>query len=214
VRLLIIGPPGAGKGTQARRLADLLTIPHIATGDLLREQVAAGTDLGRQAKGFMDRGDYVPDEVMIGMIRERLDAADAAGGFLLDGFPRTDVQAKTLDALLEETGRDLDTVLLLEAPTEEIVRRLSGRRTCPECQRAYHMDDDPPRTDEVCDDDGAKLVQRSDDDPETVRHRLSVYEERTAGLVGFYAERGLVRKVDGTGTVDEVSERIDEGIGS
>lgn len=212
MRLLIVGPPGAGKGTQARRLADCGGVPHVATGDLLREQVAARTPLGQKAKEYMDRGDYVPDEVMIDMIRERLGADDAREGFVLDGFPRTDDQAGALDELLTDRGQSLDAVLVLEVPQDEIVRRLSGRRLCPECQRAYHMDDDPPADDERCDDCGSPLVQRSDDEPQTVRHRLEVYARLTEWLLGHYERKGLARRIDGVGTVEEVAQRIDEAL--
>lgn len=207
------GSPGAGKGTHGRRLAADLGVPHIATGDLLREQVAAATKIGRAAQEYMDRGDYVPDNVMMEIIRDRLSAADAQNGFILDGYPRTDAQATELDKLLAEMGHQVDAVILLEVPTEEIVRRLSGRRLCPECQRGYHMEDDPPKDDERCDDDGTPLIIRSDDEPDTVRHRLRVYAERTADLIDHYDTDSVVRRVDGTAGVEEVSKRIDRALG-
>jgi adenylate kinase len=207
------GSPGAGKGTHGRRLASDLGLPHIATGDLLREQVAADTPLGRDVKTYMDRGDYVPDDVMIRMIKERLSQPDAERGFVLDGCPRTAGQANALDQLLADEGKAVDAMVVLEVPVEEIVRRLSGRRTCPTCQRAYHMDDDPPRQDEICDDDSTKLATRSDDEPDTVRHRLKVYADRTAGVIEHYDDKGIVRRVDGQASVHEVAKRIDEALG-
>jgi adenylate kinase len=212
MRLLMAGSPGAGKGTHGRRLGADLGVPHIATGDLLREHVASRTPIGLAAKAYVDRGDYVPDNVMMEIIKDRLSQPDAQNGFILDGYPRTDAQATELDKLLAEQGHAVDAVVLLEVPTEEIVRRLSGRRMCPECQRNYHMDDDPPRDDETCDDDSTKLVIRSDDEPDTVRHRLKVYAERTADLLDHY-DNGIVRRVDGTANVDEVTKRIDEALG-
>jgi adenylate kinase len=213
MRLLMAGSPGTGKGTHGRRLAADLGVPHIATGDLLRDQVAAGTQIGREAKAYMDRGDYVPDGVMVGMIRERLASPDAEKGFILDGFPRTQVQAKELDQLLADLGQALDAVLILEVPIDEIVERLSARRTCPKCQRAYHMRDDPPADDERCDDDGTPLSRRTDDEPETVRHRLKVYADRTAGVIEHYDTDSIVRRVEGNASVEEVTKRIDEALG-
>jgi adenylate kinase len=207
------GSPGAGKGTHGRRLGRDLGVPHIAAGDLLRDQIAKQTPIGLQIKELVDRGDYVPDEVMIEMFRLRLSQPDAENGFILDGFPRTNAQATALDKLLADMGHQVDAVVLLEVPVEEIVRRLSGRRTCPNCGRAYHLDDDPPKQDEVCDDDGTKLEGRSDDEPETVRHRLKVYAERTADLIDHYDTDSIVKHVNGMASVDEVSKRIDEALG-
>lgn len=212
MRLLMAGSPGSGKGTHGRRLASHLGIPHIATGDLLRDQVAKKTKIGREAQGYMDRGDYVPDGVMIEMIRLRLAELDAQNGFILDGFPRTQGQADALDKLLAELGQPIDAMIVLEVPVDEMVRRLSGRRTCPTCQRAYHMDDDPPSDDETCDDDGTKLERRSDDEPETVRHRLKVYADRTAGVIEHYDVDSVVKRVNGEATVDEVAERVREAL--
>ncbi len=213
MRLLMAGSPGAGKGTHGRRLAADLGIPHIATGELLREAVAAGTPIGLKAQTYMDRGDYVPDDVMVEMIRQRLAQPDTEKGFILDGYPRTQGQATALDKLLADIGQDIDGVLLLEVPFEEMVRRLSGRRTCPTCHRSYHMDDDPPKDDERCDDDGTPLERRKDDEPETVRHRLKVYAERTAGVIEHYDTDSIVRRVDGQASVDDVAKRIDEALG-
>ncbi len=213
MRVLMAGSPGAGKGTHGRRLGADLGIPHIATGELLREQVAAGSPLGNQAKDFMDRGDYVPDDLMVEMIRKRLAEPDAEKGFVLDGYPRTDRQATELDKMLADEGHSIDAVLVLEVPVEDIVQRLSGRRACPTCQRAYHMDDDPPKQNERCDDDGTPLERRTDDEPDTVRHRLKVYADRTAGVIEHYDVDSVVRRVDGRASVDEVSKRIDEALG-
>ncbi len=213
MRVLMAGSPGAGKGTHGRRLGRDLGVPHIATGNLLREQVAAESVVGREAREYMDRGDYVPDIVMIEMIKHRLSEPDAEKGFVLDGFPRTQGQATELDKLLADLGHSLDAVLVLEVPVEEMVRRLSGRRTCPKCQRAYHMNDDPPNDDERCDDDGTALERRTDDEPETVRYRLKVYADRTAGVIEHYDVDGLIRRVNGEASVDEVSGRIDEALG-
>jgi adenylate kinase len=207
------GSPGAGKGTHGRRLGRDLGIPHIAAGDLLREQIANESTIGLRIKELVDRGDYVPDEVMIEMFRQRLAAPDAADGFILDGFPRTNAQATALDKLLADLGVQVDAVILLEVPAEEIVRRLSGRRTCPACGRNYHMEDDPPRDDETCDDDGTTLEARSDDEPETVRHRLKVYAERTADLIDHYDVDSIVKRIDGLASVDEVAKRIDAALG-
>jgi adenylate kinase len=212
MRLLMAGSPGAGKGTHGRRLGRDLGIPHIATGDLLREQIAAGTPIGREVQEYVDRGDYVPNDVMIEMIRLRLSQPDAQKGFILDGYPRTDAQATALDKLLADMGHQVDAVILLEVPVEEIVRRLSGRRLCPKCRRNYHMDDEPPSDDERCDDDGTPLEIRSDDEPDTVRHRLKVYGERTADLIDHYDVDSIVKRVDGNANLDEVDRRIDEAL--
>ena len=212
MRLLMQGSPGAGKGTHGRRLANDLGIPHIATGDLLREQVAAETPIGLTAKDYVDRGDYVPDDVMIEIIRLRLAQPDAQRGFILDGYPRTDAQATSLDKLLADAGRSIDAVLLLEVPLEEIVQRLSARRMCPVCQRNYSMVDNPPKDDERCDHDGTPLITRSDDEPDTVRRRLKVYAERTADLLDHYDD-GIIRRIDGDASVEEVVKRINEALG-
>jgi adenylate kinase len=207
------GSPGAGKGTHGRLLAAKLGVPHIAMGDLLRDEINAGSPVGLAVKEYVDRGDYVPDEVIMKLIAQRLAQSDAENGFILDGFPRTDAQATQLDKLLADDGHAIDAVILLEVPTEEIVRRLSGRRTCPVCQRSYHVEDDPPREDERCDEDGTPLEARSDDEPDTVRHRLRVYAERTADLLDHYDTDSIVRRVDGLASVDEVARRIEEALG-
>lgn len=208
MRLVLVGPPGAGKGTQAAYIAGELDIPKISTGDIFRANVGQGTPLGRKAKEHMERGDLVPDEITIGMVRDRLDEDDAVDGFLLDGFPRNVAQAQVLADLLTDLGcGGLDVVLELVVDDDEVVRRLAGRRTCRECETIWHVDFDPPAEPGVCDHDGGQLYQRDDDREEVVRHRLDVYAEQTAPLVGWYAERGLLVGIDATGPVDDVTER-------
>lgn len=207
MRLQIIGPPGAGKGTQAVRLAERLGVPHLATGNLLRAAIAEGTELGLQAREFVERGDLVPDDLMIAFIAQRIDRPDC-NGFVLDGFPRTVVQAKALDDMLEEAGRPLVAAIHLDVPEGELLRRLTGRRTCPTCHRSYHLESSPPDVDEVCDDDGSRLEIRADDEPDTVKHRLVVYRAETSELIGYYEDAGLLVHVLGVGSVDEVHERM------
>lgn len=206
MRVVLVGPPGAGKGTQAQFIASHLSIPKISTGDIFRANVSGGTELGRQAKAYMDRGDLVPDEVTIAMVRDRLSEDDARDGFLLDGFPRNVPQAETLKKMLAEWDVKLDVVLELVVDEEEVVRRLSGRRTCDTCGRIWHVVFDDKR-DDVCDDCHGRLYQRDDDREEVVRHRLEVYAEQTAPLVSFYAEEGILVGIDATGPVEEVTER-------
>jgi adenylate kinase len=207
VRLVLVGPPGAGKGTQAQFIAAHLAVPKISTGDIFRANVSQGTPLGKQAKEFMDAGDLVPDEITIGMVRDRLAEPDATRGFLLDGFPRTVPQAGRLDEILAEMDTKLDVVLELVVDADEVVRRLSGRRTCRNCGHIWHVDFDPPAEAGVCDNCGGELFQRDDDKPDTIRHRLEVYEEQTAPLIGYYATRGILVGIDATGPVDDVTER-------
>jgi len=208
VRLVLVGPPGAGKGTQAQFIAEHVAAPKISTGDIFRANVSDGTELGLRAKEFMDRGDLVPDDVTIDMVRLRLQEHDAMAGFLLDGFPRTVPQAEVLDDVLRETASaKLDVVLELVVDADEVVRRLSGRRTCRTCNHIWHLDFDPPEVEERCDLDGGELYQRDDDKPETIKNRLEVYEEQTAPLVSFYASRGLLVGIDATGPVDDVTLR-------
>ena len=203
-----MGPPGAGKGTQAQFIAEHVDVPKISTGDIFRANVSAGTPLGLQAKEFMDRGDLVPAEVTIDMVRNRLAEPDAMRGFLLDGFPRTVPQAETLDDILRETADSkLDVVLELVVDNEEVVRRLSGRRTCRTCNHIWHVDFDPPQVDGVCDLDQGDLYQRDDDKPETIENRLEVYDDQTAPLIAYYAGRGLLVGIDATGPVDDVTTR-------
>ena len=203
-----MGPPGAGKGTQAQFIAEHVNVPKISTGDIFRANVSQGTPLGLQAKEFMDRGDLVPDEVTIDMVRNRLAESDALRGFLLDGFPRTVPQAETLDDILRETADSkLDVVLELVVDNEEVIRRLSGRRTCRTCNHIWHVDFDPPQVDGVCDLDQGELYQRDDDKPETIENRLEVYDEQTAPLIAYYAGRGVLVGIDATGPVDDVTLR-------
>lgn len=206
MRIVLVGPPGAGKGTQAQFIASHLSIPKISTGDIFRANVGGNTELGRQAKQYMDRGDLVPDEITIAMVRDRLAEDDAQDGFLLDGFPRNVPQAETLKKILAELGSRLDLVLELVVDEEEVVRRLSGRRTCSQCGRIWHVDFDD-KQDDICDDCGGELFQRDDDKEHTIRHRLEVYAEQTAPLVSFYADEGILVGIDATGPVEEVTER-------
>ena len=207
MRLVLVGPPGAGKGTQAQFISAHLQVPKISTGDIFRANVSQGTPLGQEARKYMDAGDLVPDEITIGMVKERLAEDDARKGFLLDGFPRNVPQAKIFDGILEETSSPLDVVLELVVDDDEVVRRLSGRRTCRNCGHIWHIDFDPPSTEGVCDICGGELFQRDDDKPETVRHRLDVYYEQTSPLIGYYAEQGILVGIDAMGPVDNVTDR-------
>jgi adenylate kinase len=208
LNLILQGPPGAGKGTQAERIREDEDLAYIATGDMLRQAVADGSELGKRAKGFMDAGELVPDDVIIGVIVERVKGDDARDGFLLDGFPRTIAQAEALGAALSELGRDLTGVLLIDVPDEEIVRRISGRRVSPTSGRVYHVEYDPPKVEGRDDVDGSELIQRDDDKPETVRKRLEVYHQQTAPLEEYYEERGLLQRIDGTSPPAQVRDHV------
>jgi adenylate kinase len=214
VRLVLVGPPGAGKGTQAQYIAEHALVPKISTGDIFRANVSQGTPLGKQAKSFMDRGDLVPDDVTIEMVKARLAEDDVAPGFLLDGFPRTVPQAEVLEDHLRELGTKLDVVLELVVDDDEVIRRLSGRRTCRACGRIWHIDFDPPQEQGVCDLDGGELYQRDDDNAETVANRLNVYAAETAPLVSYYAGRGILVGIDATGPVDDVTQRAIDALRS
>lgn len=207
MQVVLVGPPGAGKGTQAQYISSNLSIPKISTGDIFRYNVSSGTELGRQAKAFMDRGDLVPDEVTIAMVSSRLQEDDAQDGFLLDGFPRTVPQAETLKKMLAEWDSRLDIVLELVVDDDEVVRRLSGRRTCRKCGRIWHVVFDPPARQGLCDDCGGELFQRDDDQEETIRHRLDVYAQQTRPLIAFYADEGTLLGIDATGPVEEITDR-------
>jgi adenylate kinase len=208
LNLVLLGPPGSGKGTQGERLQEELRLPYYATGDILRAAVREGTELGRAAKDYMDRGDLVPDEVIVGMIGERIDSAEAADGFILDGFPRTAPQAEALAAKLVELGRELTAVLLIDVSDEDVVRRLGGRRTCIENGHVFHVEFNPPEQVGVCDVDGSELVVRDDDKPDVIRHRLEQYHDKTAPLIEHYDSQSLLRQIDGSSSPEEVEDEI------
>ena len=206
MRILLMGPPGAGKGTQAERIAGYCKIPHIATGDIFREAIKAGSELGRQAKSYLDAGELVPDEVTVGIVRERLQEQDCMAGFLLDGFPRTIPQAEALERLLGDLSMNLDLVLNIKVAPAVLTERLTGRRICRQCGASYHLVFNPPKQEGICDRCGGELYQRSDDTIETVSDRLRVYAEKTAPLLEFYRQRGLLREIDGEPGIDAVWE--------
>jgi adenylate kinase len=208
MNLILLGPPGSGKGTQGERLQEDFRLPYYATGDILRAAVRDGTDLGQTAKEYMDKGDLVPDEVIIGVIGERVESPEAGDGFILDGFPRTVGQADALNEEMEGLGRSLTAAVLIDVDDDEVVRRLSGRRTCVKNGHIFHVDFDPPKNEDVCDICGARLVIRDDDKPEVIRHRLATYHEKTKPLVQFYEDLGLLKRVDGTLKPEEVGNRI------
>lgn len=207
LNLILLGPPGSGKGTQGERLQEDLELPYYATGDILRAAVREGTELGSAAKEYMGRGDFVPDDVIVGVIAERIEASEAADGFILDGFPRTVPQAEALGEKVEEMGRKLTATLLIDVPEEEVIRRLGGRRTCSN-GHIFHVDFDPPDKEGVCDVCGEPLKTRDDDKPEVIRHRLAQYREKTTPLIGFYEDRGLLETIDGSRPPDEVADGI------
>jgi adenylate kinase len=208
LNLVLLGPPGSGKGTQGERLQGDFRLPYYATGDILREAVRDETEIGKEAKEYMDRGDLVPDEVIIGVISERINSEEAQDGFILDGFPRTEPQAEALDDAMDDLGREISAAVLIDVSDEEVIRRLSGRRTCAKNGHVFHVDFDPPKNEGVCDVCGARLVIRDDDKPEVVKHRLGTYHEKTKPLVGYYEGEGVLRRVDGSLKPDEVSDRI------
>jgi adenylate kinase len=208
LNLVLLGPPGSGKGTQGERLQEDLRLPYYATGDILRAAVRDETELGKTAKQYMDRGDLVPDGVIVGVIGERIASPEARDGFILDGFPRTTPQAEALDAKLTELGRGVTAVLLIDTSDDEVVRRLGGRRTCAEGGHVFHVDFSPPRTEGICDIDGSKLIVRDDDKPEVIRKRLETYHEKTEPLIDYYDHRSVLRRIDGESDPDSVGEEI------
>jgi adenylate kinase len=209
LNIILLGPPGAGKGTQAQRLVEDFRLPYVATGEMLRDAVRADTPLGREAAMYMNNGDLVPDEIIIGVIMDRLQQDDTADGFILDGFPRSTGQARALDEKLERDGRRLTAALFIDVPDAEVIRRISGRRQCVKNeQHVYHVEFDPPKHEGKCDQDGARLIQRDDDKPDTIRHRLAVYHDQTTPVVGYYEERSILRRFDGTRRPTEVHDHI------
>jgi adenylate kinase len=212
LKIIFIGPPGSGKGTQAKRLAGRFDVPHISTGDMLREAIAAGTPLGQEAAPIIAAGALVSDDLMIGIIRERLAQDDARKGFILDGFPRTVVQAEKLDTLVSGNGTDPLRVLQLLVPDEAIVQRITLRRTCSQCGAIYHLENNPPATDSLCDRCGAGVIARPDDTEEAVRKRLESFHRQTMPVASYYKSKNLLREVDGIGPVDEVFERIEQSL--
>jgi adenylate kinase len=208
LNLILLGPPGSGKGTQGERLKEDFRLPYYATGDILRAAVKKGTEVGKQAKEYMDRGDLVPDQVIIDVIAERLQDEEASDGFVLDGFPRTVPQAEALDAKMKELGRDITAAILIDVSEDEVIRRLSGRRTCEADGHVFHVEFNPPKEEGVCDIDGSKLIVRDDDKPEVIKNRLAQYHEKTEPLISYYEDRGILNHVPGELPPDEVEERI------
>jgi adenylate kinase len=212
MNLVMLGPPGAGKGTQAALLAEELGVPHVATGDLFREALKNETELGLTAKSYMERGELVPDEVTVAMVRERLQKPDCEGGVILDGFPRTIEQAQALSSLLTERGEAIDAALFIDAAEDELVRRLSSRWTCRQCQAVYNVISNPPRQEGKCDICGGELYQRADDVPETVRNRIRVYRQQTSPLIDYYQDQGLLITIKSEGGIERVQQRIQEAL--
>ena len=208
MNLILLGPPGSGKGTQAQKIGEQYHIPQISTGDILRGAVKEQTPLGVEAQGYMDQGSLVPDEVVVGIVRERLMASDCNGGFILDGFPRTLPQAEALDVTLEEMKREIDHVINIEVANDELLKRLTGRRTCRTCGTMYHLMFNPPKKENICDKCGGELYQRDDDQEATIRARLQVYEEQTAPLIAYYKDKGLLRTINGVGAIEEIFRAI------
>lgn len=208
MNIILLGPPGAGKGTQAKRLIDRYGIPQISTGDMLRAAVAEKTALGLEAKKYMDAGQLVPDSVVIGLVKERIQKDDCKKGYMLDGFPRNVSQAETLDKMLAELGQKIDHVVCIEVPEDELIQRLTGRRTCRQCGAGYHVMFDPPKKEGVCDKCGGELYQRDDDNVQTVTSRLKVYKDQTEPLIAYYEKQGKLRRINGLGSIDEIFNRI------
>jgi adenylate kinase len=208
LNLVLLGPPGSGKGTQGERLQEDFRLPYWATGDILRAAVRDGTELGQKAKEYMDRGDLVPDEIMVGVIGERVSDHEAADGFILDGFPRTTPQAEALDREMDSLGRRLTAAFLIDVPDEEVLRRLGGRRTCVKEGHVFHVEFDPPKHEGVCDICGSRLIVRDDDKPEVIQHRLDEYRSKTEPVIGHYEEMGILRRIDGSPPPDAVGDRV------
>ena len=210
MNIILMGLPGAGKGTQASEIIKKYPIPHISTGDMFRKAIKDETELGKEAKSYMDRGELVPDEVTVGIVKERISEDDAKKGFLLDGFPRTIEQAEALNSILEELGRSIDAVVNIEVPEEELMNRLTGRRICKTCGTTYHLVFNPPKVEGICDIDGGKLYQREDDNPETVANRLEVNVKQSKPILEFYNQKGLLKNIDGSKHIDEVTSDVIE----
>ena len=206
--MILLGLPGVGKGTQAKKLETSLEIPHIATGDIFRKAIKNKTPLGKKAKSFIDAGELVPDEVTIGIVEERLNQADCKNGFILDGFPRTIAQAEALDEILAEQDRELDLAIYLQAEMDILIKRLAGRRVCVDCGATYHVKNDPPEVEGVCDKCGGEVIQRRDDQEETVKKRIEVNKEKTAKLADYYQDKGILHQVQSTGGIDKVQQRL------
>lgn len=213
MRLVLLGAPGAGKGTQAKKLIEKYGIPQISTGDLLRAAVSAGTQLGKEAKSYMDKGELVPDRVVLGMVEERLKQADCKKGYILDGFPRNVAQAEALDKMLSSLGMALDAALSVDVPFDDLMKRLTGRRTCKSCGQMYNVYFNPPKKEGVCDKCGGELFQRDDDKEETIKKRLEVYNSQTAPLIEYYGKKGILKSVKGTGSIDEIFNNICKVLG-
>ena len=213
LRAVLLGPPGAGKGTQAVRLVEKYEIPHISTGDIFRKNIKEGTELGKKAQEYMNAGALVPDELVVDLVKDRLQQDDCKNGFLLDGFPRTIFQAEKLDEFLSESNLKMDIVINLKVEKEALIKRLTGRRVCKDCGASYHIDNIPPKKEGVCDICGGELIQRKDDNIETVENRINVYEEQTAPLIGYYKEAGSLVDFDGEASLDEVFDAIVQAIG-
>lgn len=208
MRLVLLGAPGAGKGTQAKMLIEKYRIPQISTGDILRKAVADGTPLGKEAKVIMDKGELVPDKIVLGLVEERVKQADCKSGYILDGFPRNTAQAEALDKMLNDLRMPLDSALSVDVPKDDLMKRLTGRRTCKKCQQMYNIYYSPPKKEGVCDKCGGELFQRGDDKEETIKKRLDVYDAQTAPLIDYYSKKGILKSVTGTGSIDDIFKKV------